>query len=420
MVGLLQAIHVRGRLAGTLVKLDAEPCPSSRWRCWGSSSEVKAAAEDLRPILLAGAEGPVRGAGRSPQGRWRRIRRSASSVGVPRAPPTWTRPIVLVYAIEGETRRARQDEQVLRLASRKSVPALVIVIGRGAEEVRRPPVRARHGRDPRPAQGSLCPLEEIIERIADAGRRQELCPRRAAARGSVKPSVTRSSSTSRCRTAILGSRDLHPRRGSARADAEPDAHGASASPAAYGADVDRERAVEILLVVLAPAWASERWRARSWESCQASAGRSRAAIAYAGTRALGEAAIALLRCRWHRCDCGVRPVPVLAFRDMTHATRTRRTKCLRSRKRMPGSSTSRRPVARSFETGATTRSSPGRGHASTSGSAGRATADPPTPGGRVGTLRKARRSEHSSSGRQSLLTVPLLPCRDCAGRTEFQ
>lgn len=251
----------------------------------GIVREVKAAAENLRPILLAGAEGPVRELAEAlreggDESALRQLRgRAPSATDLDEA-------ALLVYAIEGET-ASGHDEQVLRLASRKSVPALVILIGRGTEEVPDLPyvlatdvIRVR--------AGEPLPLEEIIERIvARAGDKSyALAAKLPRIRKGVCDEIIKNFSR---QNAILGAAIFIP-----GADLPAltlnQMRMVFRIGGAYGADVDRERAVELLGVL----GAGLGFRAVAREVVGVVPGLGwvvKGAIAYAGTRALGEAAI---------------------------------------------------------------------------------------------------------------------------------
>jgi uncharacterized protein (DUF697 family) len=251
----------------------------------GIVREVKAAAENQRPILLAGAEGPVRELAEAlseggDESALRQLRgRAPSATDLDEA-------ALLVYTIEGET-ASGHDEQVLRLASRKSVPALVILIGRGTEEV--PDLPYVLATDVIPVRvGEPLPLEEIIERIvARAGDKSyALAAKLPRIRKAVCDEIIKNFSR---QNAILGAAIFIP-----GADLPAltlnQMRMVFRIGGAYGADVDRERAVELLGVL----GAGLGFRAVAREVVGVVPGLGwavKGAIAYAGTRALGEAAI---------------------------------------------------------------------------------------------------------------------------------
>jgi uncharacterized protein (DUF697 family) len=251
----------------------------------GIVREVKAAAENMRPILLAGAGGPVRelaealGEG-GDESALRELRgRAPSATDLDEAS-------LLVYAIEGET-ASGHDEQVLRLASRKRVPALVILIGRGAEDV--PDLPYVLATDVMAVRvGEPLPAEEIIERIAArAGDKSyALAAKLPRIRKAVCEEIVRSFSK---QNGILGAVIFIP-----GADLPAltlnQIRMVFRIAGAHGADIDRERAVELLGVL----GAGLGFRAVAREVVGVVPGLGwalKGAIAYAGTRALGEAAI---------------------------------------------------------------------------------------------------------------------------------
>ena len=193
---------------------------------------------------------------------------------------------LLVYAIEGET-ASGHDEQVFRLASRKRVPALVILIGRGAEDV--PDLPYVLATDVMAVRvGEPLPVEEIIERIAArAGDKSyALAAKLPRIRKAVCEEIVRSFSK---QNGILGAVIFIP-----GADLPAltlnQMRMVFRIGGAYGADIDRERAVELLGVL----GAGLGFRAVAREVVGVVPGLGwalKGAIAYAGTRALGEAAI---------------------------------------------------------------------------------------------------------------------------------
>ena len=251
----------------------------------GIVREVKAAAESLRPILLAGAEGPVRELAETlreggDESALRELRgRAPSATDLDEAS-------LLVYAIEGEA-ASGHDEQVLRLASRKSVPALAILAGRGTENV--PDIPYVLATDVMSVRaGEPLPVEAIIERIAGrAGDKSyALAAKLPRIRTAVCDEIVRSFSK---QNGILGAAIFIP-----GADLPAltlnQMRMVFRIAGAYGADIDRERAVELLGVL----GAGLGFRAVAREVVGVIPGLGwalKGAIAYAGTRALGEAAI---------------------------------------------------------------------------------------------------------------------------------
>ncbi len=251
----------------------------------GIVREIKAAAGDVRPILLAGAEGSVRTlAGALGEGG-----EGAALRELPGRAPSATdldEASLLVYVIEGET-ASGHDEQVLRLASRKSVPALVVMIGHGAGDV--PDLPYVLPTDVIPVRvGELLPMEEVIERIAvRAGDKSyALAAKLPRLRKAVCEEIVRSFSK---QNAILGAAIFIP-----GADLPAltlnQIRMVFRIAGAYGAEIDRERAVELLGVL--GAGLGFRAVAREVVGVVPVLGWAlKGAIAYAGTRALGEAAI---------------------------------------------------------------------------------------------------------------------------------
>jgi uncharacterized protein (DUF697 family) len=251
----------------------------------GIVREVKAAAENSRPILLAGAESPVRELAEA-------LREDGDESALRELPgraPSATdldEASLLVYAIEGAT-ASGHDEQVLRLASRKNVPALVVLIGPGTEDV--PDLPYVLATDVIPVRaGEPLLVEEIIERIATrAGDKSyALAAKLPRIRKAVCDEIIRSFSR---QNAILGAATFIP-----GADLPAltlnQMRMVFRIAGAYGADVDPERAVELLGVL----GAGLGFRAVAREVAEVVPGLDwavKGAIAYAGTRALGEAAI---------------------------------------------------------------------------------------------------------------------------------
>jgi uncharacterized protein (DUF697 family) len=251
----------------------------------GIAREVKAAAENMRPILLTGAEGPVRelaevlGEGGEESALRELRRRAPSATDLDEAS-------LLVYAIDGET-ASGHEEQVLRLASRKRVPALVILIGRGAEDIPDLPYVLATDVLAVRAEEAL-PVEEIIERIAArAGDKSyALAAKLPRVRKVVCEEIVRSFSK---QNGILAAAIFIP-----GADLPAltlnQIRMVFRIAGAFGADIDRERVVELLCVL----GAGLGFRAVAREVVGVVPGFGWAlqgAIAYAGTRALGEAAI---------------------------------------------------------------------------------------------------------------------------------
>jgi len=251
----------------------------------GIVREVKAAAENVRPILLAGAEGPVRElaetlGGGGVEGALRELRgRAPSATDLDEAS-------LLVYVIEGET-PSGHDEQVLRLASRKSVPALVVLVGRVAGDI--PDLPYVLATDVTPVRaGEPLPVEAIIGRIAArvGDKSYALAAKLPRIRKAVCEEIVKSFSK---QNGILGAAIFIP-----GADLPAltlnQIRMVFRIAGAHGADIDRERAVELLGVL--GAGLGLRAVARQVLGVVPGLGWAlKGAVAYAGTRALGEAAI---------------------------------------------------------------------------------------------------------------------------------
>jgi hypothetical protein len=126
---------------------------------YGVAKELRAAGVDFRPIVVAGAEGPARDlvAGLTAEGDPKAIRdlsgSELSSYDVEGAG-------LLLYVIEGE-QASEGDEQALRLADRKGVEAICILVGaRSADPVDVPFVLATNVVQVEP--GHILPMERIL------------------------------------------------------------------------------------------------------------------------------------------------------------------------------------------------------------------------------------------------------------------
>jgi hypothetical protein len=137
---------------------------------YGVAKELRAAGVDFRPIVVAGAEGAARDlvAGLTAEGDPKAIRdlsgSELSSYDVEGAG-------LLLYVIEGEQasegdeQASEGDEQALRLADRKGVEAICILVGaRSADPVDVPFVLATNVVQVEP--GHILPMERILELLA--------------------------------------------------------------------------------------------------------------------------------------------------------------------------------------------------------------------------------------------------------------
>lgn len=254
---------------------------------WSVVKEIKSASEDFRPLLLAGAPETVerlREALRAGEGQEDAVR--DLSGWQPRAYDLEGAQ-VLVYAIEG-TEPSKADEEVLRLADRKDVEIVCILVGEPAHEaVDIPHVLATDVVSVAP--GAQLPFEQIAERIAERAGDQgyTLAARLPALRRAVSEEIVRGFSR---QNGILGAAIFIP-----GADLPVltlnQIRMVLRIAAAHGEEIDRERALELLPIVAAGF--GFRALARQLAGVVPGAGWAvKGGIAFAGTRALGEAAIA--------------------------------------------------------------------------------------------------------------------------------
>jgi uncharacterized protein (DUF697 family) len=253
---------------------------------YGVAKEMRAVAEDFRPIVVAGAPGPAR-----------ELREALAGGGDPEALRDLSGRVLSTYDVEGAglllyviegAQAGTDDEQALRLADRKGVEAICILLGvQSAEPVDVPFVLATNVVQ-LPA-GAPLPVEQIAELVA--GRADErgymLAARLPVLRKAVVEHTVRKFSR---QNGILGVAIFIP--------------GADMPvltlnqirmvlhiAAAYGEEIDRERALEILAVV----GAGFGLRAFAREALGFVPGIGwavKGGIAYVGTKALGKAAIA--------------------------------------------------------------------------------------------------------------------------------
>jgi uncharacterized protein (DUF697 family) len=130
---------------------------------YGVVKELRAAAEDYRPIVLAGAAGPAR-----------ELRDALSAGGEPQAVRDLSGSELSVYDVEGaglllyviEGEKATPvDEETLRLAERKQVEVVCVLVGAGPDPVDVPFVLATNVVQS-PA-GAPAPIEDVLEAIAE-------------------------------------------------------------------------------------------------------------------------------------------------------------------------------------------------------------------------------------------------------------
>jgi uncharacterized protein (DUF697 family) len=252
---------------------------------WGVAREIKAAAEDLEPIVVAGAAALAEEIGRhlaaGGDERWVRMLAGREPAGYDLDGAG-----VLVYAVEGE-RAGSAAEESLRLAERKRVPAVCVLVGVPAGSV--PDVPYVLATDVVAAPpGATLPLEAIVEAVAAkvGDNAYALAGKLPALRKPVCAQIVRSFSR---QNGVLGAAIFIP-----GADFPAltlnQIRMVLRIAGAYGVELDRERALEILGVV--GAGLGLRTVARELLGFVPVGGWAlKGGIAYAGTRALGEAAI---------------------------------------------------------------------------------------------------------------------------------
>ncbi|MGH3112306.1 MAG: hypothetical protein ACRDOP_02435, partial [Gaiellaceae bacterium] len=140
--------------------------PLSPMSVWSVVKELRTTSEDFRPLLVAGAAehaAAIRTA--FVEGGDPTAARDLSG-GAP-SPYDLEGARVLVYAVDGRN-PDEEDEKVLRLAGRKGVEVVCVLVGVPPEDV--PEVPYVLATDVvAVAPGEPLPLEEIAERVADRG-----------------------------------------------------------------------------------------------------------------------------------------------------------------------------------------------------------------------------------------------------------
>lgn len=252
---------------------------------YGVAKEIRAAAEDFRPIVVAGAEAPAHAlvAGLTKGGEAQAVRDLAggklSAYDVEGAG-------LLLYLLEGKQARP-EDEAALKLADRKGVEAICVLAGVSGPAPDIPFVLPTNV-VVAPSTDSL-PVDRIAEIVADRAdeRAYMWAARLPVLRQAVVEHTIRKFSR---QNAILGVAIFIP-----GADMPAltlnQIRMVFRIAAAYGEQIDRERAVEILAVV----GAGLGFRAVAREALGFIPGVGwavKGGIAYAGTRALGTAAAA--------------------------------------------------------------------------------------------------------------------------------
>lgn len=261
---------------------------------YGVVKEMRSAGEDFRPIVLAGARDPADalrkalGAGGDEQALRDLAGRELSAYDVEGAG-------LLVYVIEGAS-AAPEDEAVLRLADRRSVEALCVLVGApGEQAVDVPYALATNVVPVRP--GEPLPVETIAQLIAE--RADERAYMWAARLPVLRKAVVEQTIRKFARqNGILGVAIFIP-----GADLPAltlnQIRMVFRLAAAYGEEIDRERALEILAVI----GAGLGFRAVAREALGFLPGVGwavKGGIAYAGTRALGKAAAAYFEAGGHK------------------------------------------------------------------------------------------------------------------------
>ena len=250
---------------------------------YGVVKEFRAAAEDYRPIVVAGAPGPVEALrdalseGGEPQALRDLSGGELSSYDVEGAG-------LLLYVVEGE-KTTPADEETLKLAERKGVEVICVVVGAGPDPVDVPFVLATNVVQA-PAGGDL-PVQEILDAIAE--RVDERAYMWASRLPVLRPAVVEHIIEKFSRqNGILGVAIFIP-----GADMPVltlnQIRMVFRIAAAYGEEIDRDRALEILAVV----GAGFGFRALAREALAFVPGVGwaiKGGIAYVGTKALGRAA----------------------------------------------------------------------------------------------------------------------------------
>jgi uncharacterized protein (DUF697 family) len=253
---------------------------------YGVVKELRAASEDFRPIVVGGAPGPAREllegltAGGDPQAVRDLTGAEISSYDVEGAG-------LLLYVIDGES-ASPEDESVLRLADRKGVETICVLVGTSsAEPVDVPFVLATNVVHAR--KGHLLPVEEIAELVAE--RADERAYMWAARLPALRAAVVEETIEKFSRqNGILGVAIFVP-----GADMPVltlnQIRMVFRLAAAYGEEIDRDRALEVLAVIGAAL--GFRTIARQALGVVPGVGWAiKGGVAYAGTQAVGRAAAA--------------------------------------------------------------------------------------------------------------------------------
>lgn len=255
--------------------------PTSVWRV---VKELRVAADDFTPLLVAGAPGPAQAArdalieGGDPSA----VR---DLTGSPPSAYDLEGAEVLVYAVEGAA-PSEQDEKTLRLAGRKGVEVVALLTDVPAGE--QPSVPFVLDTDVvAVAPGEALPVETIAERVAERAdeRAHAYAARLPVLRPAVVEAIVKKFSV---QNGVLGAAIFIP-----GADFPVltlnQIRMVLGIAAAHGEEIDRERAIEVLSVVAAGL--GLRTIARQLVGVVPGFGWAvKGGIAFVATRALGEAA----------------------------------------------------------------------------------------------------------------------------------
>jgi len=250
---------------------------------YGVVKEIKAAAEDLSPIVVAGAPGPARelvgalGAGGDPSALRDLSGREVAKYDLQGAS-------LLVYVVEGE-RPTAEDEEVLKLADRSDVDAVCVLVGASSQPVDIPYVPATRVVVAPP--GKPIPVGQVAGLVADLAEESGygLAARLPVIREAVVHGIVHRFSR---QNGILGAAIFIP-----GADFPVltlnQLRMVFRIAAAHGEQIDRERIPEVLAVV----GAGLGFRTLAREALGFIPGLGwavKGGVAYVGTKALGKAA----------------------------------------------------------------------------------------------------------------------------------
>jgi len=253
---------------------------------WGIAKEVRSAAEDFRPLLLGGNQRLVE-----------ELRRRLTEGGDPSALRDLSGQTVtaydlegaevLVWAVEGEHPEER-DEQAFRLADRKGIDVVCVLVTPTGQlpEADLPFVEATNVVVAAP--GEPLPVDDVAARVADLAENKNyaLAARLPAIRKPVCEQIVR---TFARQNGVIGAAVFVP-----GADLPAltlnQIRMVLRLAAAHGHEIDRERALDLVAVL--GAGLGLRAVARELLDFVPVLGWAvKGGVAYAGTRALGEAAI---------------------------------------------------------------------------------------------------------------------------------